>query len=218
MMIEKGSRLVMAGDSVTDCGRNYTLPPCFWSTWGDGYVHVVYSAFLSLAPDRNIMVVNQGVSGNTSADLDERWNRDIMSLSPDYVSIMIGINDVWRHFDSVVRQEKLIDKEMFRENLRSIMKKTVPSVKHVFLMTPVMFEINKTEPMFVMLKEYDAVIKETAEEYGQTFIDTQSYVDRVLAYQHPYMFTTDRVHPNLPGHFIIARSFLDAAGLFTETR
>ncbi len=213
MMLEKGSRLVMAGDSVTDCNRNYTLPPCFWSTWGDGYVHVVYSSLLAFAPDRNIMVINQGVSGNTSEDLKVRWDKDIMTLNPDYVSVMIGINDVWRHFDSVVRQEKLIDRNQFHANLREIMNRTVPSVKKVFLMTPVMFEINKNEPMFVMLREYDAVIRKVAEEFDQPFIDCQSRVDAVLKYQHPYMFTTDRVHPNLPGHMILAKCFLDAVGL-----
>jgi len=203
----------MTGDSVTDCNRNYSLPPCFWSTWGDGYVHVVYSAFLAFAPDKNIMVINQGVSGNTSEDLKVRWDKDIMQLRPDYVSVMIGINDVWRHFDSVVRQEKLIDRKQFRTNLREIMNRTISSVKKVFLMTPVMFEINKEEPMFVMLREYDLVIQEVAEEFGQPFIDCQSRVDDVLKYQHPFMFTTDRVHPNLPGHMILAKSFLDAVGL-----
>jgi lysophospholipase L1-like esterase len=210
MMLEKGSRLIMTGDSVTDCNRNYTLPPCFWSTWGDGYVHVVYSSFLAFYPDKNIMVVNQGVSGNTSKDLKVRWDKDIMSLSPDYVSIMIGINDVWRHFDSVVRQERLIDKEQFGDNLRDILSGTVPSVKKVFLMTPVMFEINRDEPMFVMLREYDAVIQKIAQEFDQPFIDCQSCVDNILKYQHPYMFTMDRVHPNLPGHMILAKCFLDA--------
>lgn len=213
MILEKGSRLVMAGDSVTDCGRNRELPPCFWSTWGDGYVHVVYANLLAFAPQSSIMVINQGVSGNTSEDLNNRWDSDIMSLKPDYVSIMIGINDVWRWFDSALRQEKLVDKDMFRANLRSIMDKTVSHVKKVFLMTPVLFELNETEPMFIKKREFDAVIKEVAKEYNQLFIDCQTPVDRVLKYQHPYMFTMDRIHPNLPGHTLIAESFLNAIEL-----
>ena len=213
MILEKGSRLVMAVDSVTDCGRNRELPPCFWSTWGDGYVHVVYANLLAFAPQSSIMVINQGVSGNTSEDLNNRWDSDIMSLKPDYVSIMIGINDVWRWFDSALRQEKLVDKDMFRANLRSIMDKTVSHVKKVFLMTPVLFELNETEPMFIKKREFDAVIKEVAQEYNQLFIDCQTPVDRVLKYHHPYMFTMDRVHPNLPGHTLIAESFLNAIEL-----
>ena len=153
MMLEKGSRLIMAGDSVTDCQRMREQAPCSWGSWGEGYVHVVYSRLLSEYPDKSIMVVNQGVSGDTSRDLLKRWDKDVMSLKPDYVSIMIGINDVWRYFDSVVRQESLVSKDEFRSNLREIVSKTKSSVKKIYFLTPVMFEINKTEPMFIMKKE-----------------------------------------------------------------
>ena len=206
----------MAGDSVTDCGRNRELPPCFWSTWGDGYVHVVYSALLSFAPQKSIFVANAGISGDTSAELLSRWDKDVMDLNPDYVSIMIGINDVWRHFDSCVRQAPLVSKEDFSANLHSIMDKTLNSkshnVKKVFLLTPVMWELNKNDPMRAMKDEYDKVIESVAKDYNQVFVNCQKKADKVLEYQSSYMFTMDRVHPNLPGHFIIAKAFLDSIG------
>lgn len=212
MILDKNSRLVMTGDSVTDCGRNRELPPCSWSTWGDGYVHVVYSNLLAFAPERSVMVVNQGVSGDTSRDLLARWDRDITPLAPDYVSVMIGINDVWRHFDSVVRQERLVTPEEFRSNLNAILDKT-SGVKKVFLMTPVYWCVCEDDPMFRLKREFDAVIKDVAERRGAVFIDVQSAADRVLKFQNPCMFTTDHVHPNLPGHTLIAECFLRAAGI-----
>ena len=50
-------------------------------------------------PPHSIRVLNTGVSGNTVRDLDARWQRDALDLKPDWLSVMIGINDVWRQFD-----------------------------------------------------------------------------------------------------------------------
>ena len=51
-------------------------------------------------PERMIRVINMGVSGNTTRDLKARWQRDVLDLKPDWLSIMIGANDVWRQYDS----------------------------------------------------------------------------------------------------------------------
>ncbi|MFR5070819.1 MAG: GDSL-type esterase/lipase family protein [Bianqueaceae bacterium] len=49
-------------------------------------------------PERHIRVINMGVSGNTSRDLSP-LGRDTMALKPNWVTIMIGINDIWRQYD-----------------------------------------------------------------------------------------------------------------------
>ena len=51
-------------------------------------------------PERMIRVINMGVSGNTTRDLKARWQTDVLDLKPDWLSIMIGANDVWRQYDS----------------------------------------------------------------------------------------------------------------------
>ncbi|MFN8378973.1 MAG: GDSL-type esterase/lipase family protein [Anaerolineae bacterium] len=45
-------------------------------------------------------VINMGVGGNTVRDLAARWESDVTALNPDWLSICIGINDVWRQFDA----------------------------------------------------------------------------------------------------------------------
>jgi acyl-CoA thioesterase-1 len=58
-------------------------------------------------------------------DLVERWERDVISLNPDIVSISIGINDVWRQLDSPeieqVFQRNL--KKYLNLSLQALMKK-----------------------------------------------------------------------------------------------
>ena len=43
-----------------------------------------------------------GLSGNTIRDLSDRWDSKYYELKPDWLSIMIGINDVWRQFDFTI--------------------------------------------------------------------------------------------------------------------
>ena len=67
---------------------------------GRGYVMMVDALLGAVYPERMIRVINMGVSGNTTRDLKARWQRDVLDLKPDWLSIMIGANDVWRQYDS----------------------------------------------------------------------------------------------------------------------
>lgn len=69
--------IVFAGDSITDCGR---LADPEWL--GTGYVRTL-AASDALASWR---VLNRGISGNRTRDLQERWNSDVLSEAPDAVS------------------------------------------------------------------------------------------------------------------------------------
>ena len=94
MKIHPESRLVMVGDSITDCGR---LPRAVGEdSLGSGYVRLVYGLLTATYPQLNIQVFNSGIGGDTVRDLKRRWQRDVLDLEPDWLSIMIGINDVWQ--------------------------------------------------------------------------------------------------------------------------
>ena len=53
---------------------------------------------------------NRGVSGNHVVDLYARIKTDIINLKPDYMSILIGVNDVWHTFDG---QENGVEAEKY---------------------------------------------------------------------------------------------------------
>ena len=99
MEFETMTRLVFAGDSVTDMGSSQPVGEGLKDRLGFGYVRMVENLLAACYPERLIRVTNSGVSGNTSRDLLARWERDVLALKPDYLSICIGINDVWRQFD-----------------------------------------------------------------------------------------------------------------------
>ena len=100
MIFENNDRIVFAGDSVTDMGSVQPVGEGLFDNLGRSYVRVVENYLVTGYPELNIRITNSGISGNTSRDLLERFDRDVVSLKPDWVSICIGINDVWRQFDT----------------------------------------------------------------------------------------------------------------------
>lgn len=96
MIFENLDRIVFAGDSVTDMGSTNPMGEGLFEGLGKSYVRVIENMLVSWYPELNIRVTNSGISGNTSRDLLNRFERDVLALKPNWVSICIGINDVWR--------------------------------------------------------------------------------------------------------------------------
>ena len=85
MIFENGDRIVFAGDSVTDMGSTNPVGEGLFDNVGRSYVRVVENMLVSWYPELNIRVTNSGISGNTSRELLERFDRDVVSLNPDWV-------------------------------------------------------------------------------------------------------------------------------------
>jgi len=214
MKIQDGQRLVFIGDSVTDMGRtrNGDAPSeGLFEPLGKGYPHVVSGLLNAFYPERLIRITNVGNSGNTVRHLKDRWQRDVIDLKPDWLSIMIGINDVWRQFDMPQIPEAAVRPEEYRSTLRELIVRTKPLLAGgLVLMTPFFIEPNPADRMRARMDEYGAVCKEIARETEVLFVDTQAAFDRILQYRHPSYITWDRVHPNIYGAAILARAFLKA--------
>jgi lysophospholipase L1-like esterase len=211
MLLEKNDRFIMAGDSVTDCGRMYESQPGGWGSFGDGYVNLVDGFLAALYPGYHLLVANEGVSGNDIVDLAARWEKDVLSLEPDWVSVMIGVNDVWRQFDGLVMPVRKVLPDEFRDTYRSLIEQTLPRVKGMLLLSPVMIEANNSNPMKQRVMEYAAIARELAEEYHLIYVDIQAKIDAFLAQgTNEYLLCSDRVHPNNKGHAILAKAVLDA--------
>ena len=99
MIFEHMDRIVFAGDSVTDMESAQPVGEGLFENVGKSYVRIVENMLAAFYPEVYLRVTNSGISGNTSRDLLQRFERDVVSLKPDWVSICIGINDVWRQFD-----------------------------------------------------------------------------------------------------------------------
>ena len=199
MKLADGDIIVFAGDSTTDADRCATADGL-----GNGYVKLVSDALYAFLPTENYRVVNAGVSGNTSLQLLERWERDVMSLTPDVVFCMIGINDVWRHFDRCEPLQKRISVQEYVENLSLICEKT-KGVRVFCIIPPYFMERNRTDEMRVMTEEYAAAAREVAKKFGADVLDVQPAFDEYMLGRSGQTISWDRVHPGWIGSQLIMR-------------
>ena len=202
----------MIGDSITDAGRAQPVGEGMGEALGRGYVALVDALLGTAYPAHHVRVVNMGTSGNTVRDLAARWQRDVLEQHPDWLSIMIGINDVWRQFDSPSRPEGHVDPEEYERTLNDLVAHTRPNVKGLVLMTPFYIEPNKADAMRAQMDRYGALVQKVAAGHDAVFVDTQAAFDRVLTSCYPATLAWDRVHPNMTGHMVLARAFLDTVG------
>lgn len=209
MIFQDKQTVVFIGDSITDCGR--PRPSTIWNAeLGGGYVAQCAALLAAHRPEVSLGIVNSGLSGNRITDLAARWEEDVFGHQPDWVSVMIGINDVWRHFDRPFLPQ--VSRDEFRTTLSGLVKMTLPRVRGMILLTPFYLEAHRGDPMRKMMDAFGAVVREVAEAEGTLFGDTQAAFDDFLKSRSTQSLCGDRVHPNTIGHAVLARVFLNTIG------
>lgn len=210
MKLAERSKLIFIGDSITDAERAKPHGEGLFGALGKGYVSQVDALLQVVYAERRIRVVNQGISGNTVRDLKARWETDVIEKRPDWLSIMIGINDVWRQFDLPWQTEQHVGPEEYAATLEELVRRTRPLVRGLVLMTPFFIEANREDAMRRQMARYATVVKDVAAKHDAVFVDVQAAFDRLLEHCHSAAVAWDRVHPTQAGHMVIARAFLQA--------
>ena len=212
MLLEKNDTLLFIGDSISDYERKRPVGEGLFNALGHSYVACAGALLNCMYPELHLRVINLGVSGNQVRDLDARWQTDVMDLKPQWVSVLIGINDVWRQFDCPQMPETHVSLQEYEETYARLIERTLPQVKGMILMTPYYMEPNRQDPMRARMDEYGAVVRKLADKYHLTFVDLQAGWDRLFQHMHSTNIAWDRVHPNQTGCMYIAKQFLQAIG------
>ena len=210
MKLENGQSILFTGDSITDCGR--ARPVGTGAGLGEGYVAFVNSLLATCYPEREVTVLNTGIGGNTVIDLDGRWESDVLAHTPDWLSVMIGINDVWRHFGDTAASGQ-ITMDLYVKTYRKLLEQIRGDLEGLVLMTPYVIEPNLSDPMRERMDKYSAVVEQFAREFDAVFVNVQAAFDHYLEHRPWQSVCEDRVHPDKSGHMIIAAAFLTAIGL-----
>ena len=209
-----GKIILFQGDSITYCIRvreseNYR---------GSGYATMVSGVLGAQAPYQYTFY-NRGISGNRVVDLYARIRIDMINLKPDYISILVGINDVW-HENS---RQNGVDAEKF-ELVYNLMleelKRDLPGVK-IMLLEPFVLPGSATCSNEENPGRWEFFSKETklrreatrrvAEKHNILFVPLQEMFDKANA-DAPAdgYWLIDGVHPSAAGHELIKNAWLEA--------
>ena len=199
-------QVVFAGYSITDAGRE-SDPDGF----GAGYVRRIAETMAARHPRLRVDVVNRGIGGNTIRDLRERWTNDILSLRPAWISIMIGINDVWRRLGCGDAADA-VPLEEFAEHYRDLVVSAEGIGSRLMLCETSVIEEDPSSEGNRLLTGYNDVIRRIAGEHDAVLVEVHREFLRAVEWRPDLQWTTDGVHPTPIGHALIAEVVLQTVG------
>lgn len=201
-------RLVFIGDSITEWGR-FEDP----LDLGDNYVRIIRDLLAIESPEMFPEIINKGIGGNRISDLAERWQEDVIALNPDWLSISIGINDVWRQLDNPDMEQIYPDQfeRIYDQLLKEVKNQTDATI---ILMEPTIIEEEIHSRGNELLKAYLQATHRLAEKYACILVPThQAFLD-VLATGLDVPLTIDGVHMSSTGNQLMAKTWLETVALF----
>lgn len=194
--------ILFVGDSITDSGR------CLTDDHFLGYGYATMTAgMIGCDYPNQYRMVNRGINGNRSIDLYARIKKDIINLKPDYLSILIGVNDVWHELDyqDGVSAEKY---EMILDTMIHEIKTALPDIQ-IVIMEPFLLRGSGTAKYFdefsVEVKKRADSAKKIAEKIHLPFVPLQSVMENFASKTSSEYILIDGVHPTYVGHELIAR-------------
>jgi lysophospholipase L1-like esterase len=204
MLLEPNQKIVFIGDSITDAGRRDIAAP-----YGNGYVSMVRNMLIARYPHLNLTFVNRGVSGNTVREIAARYERDVVSERPHWLSLMVGINDVYRQFHG--DPATAVFPVEYQATLRLLVHRVQDAFgTKVILLSPYMIEPDREQPMRRQMEVYAALMAQVAAEFKTLYVDLQEAFAQVLRVSVPQLWSDDKFHPFGVGHALIAREWLRA--------
>ncbi len=204
--------ILFQGDSITDCERRRDDP----ASLANGYPRLV-AADVGFDDPNQYIFYNRGISGNRIVDLYARIKIDIINLKPDYMSILIGVNDTWHE----INKQNGVDTAKY-EKIYSMLieevKAALPDIK-IIILEPFVLKGSATvsteeipdrwERFDKDVREKAAAARRVADKYGLKFVPLQDKFS-ALDKEHEGIWTADGVHPTVFGHELITREWLAA--------
>lgn len=167
-----GNRIVFIGDSITE----------FWQRYD--------SVFFT-----QNKYINRGISSQTTFQIQERFQNDVIDLEPKYVIILAGINDIAENNGPISIEEimnnivSMVEKAL-KNNIEVVLCSILPASD--FYWNPKIKPIEKIKQLNVLIEAYCLIEKIIFVDYYTPMVDENFGLDK--------KFTDDGVHPNLNGY------------------
>jgi len=208
--LKEGDTIVFLGDSITH--------QCLYTQYVEDY-------FYTRFPKMRLRLHNAGVGGSRAWDALLRFDQDIASYKPKYVTVLLGMNDghYAEYFDDVFTD--------YSKNMTKLLDEIEKTGATAILMTPTMFDARAKRmqkpggfmgPKAVTfynatLAYYGAWLRDTATERGLGFVDMWSPLNDITMRERQkdpkFTMIRDSVHPDAPGQVIMAVAIVDDMNL-----
>lgn len=204
----QGNRILFQGDSITDGARsrsgdlNHIL--------GHGYVFIIAANYGARFPERNLVFLNRGVSGNRATDLAERWQADALDLKPDILSILVGINDSTRN----------VPLEEYEKTYDGLLQRAVAANPDVRLVLGEPFTLpgerhkEDWDAWLLNVQARQAAVERLAVKYQAAVVHYQKAFDEAVKRAPAEYWIWDTVHPTYAGHQLMADEWVKTVSEF----
>ena len=208
----KKIKIVFQGDSITDAGRDKRN----YHDVGPGYPKYAVQHMVAANPDVEFEFINQGISGNRTSQLFDRFYSDALAFDPDIISILIGINDIWHRYGG----GKIATTDAQLElNYRSILERIRRESKaKIMMLSPFLLDKEPFEGMREDVERALPIIRRLAEEYADVYVPLDKHFEEALKTQPEALYySADGVHPNDNGRAFIGKHYFEAIAPVIES-
>lgn len=202
--MQKKQRVIFFGDSITQAGVQPT-----------GYITKLGELFKQKGVDNNFELIGAGIGGNKIYDLYLRMDDDVLSRNPDVVIIWVGVNDVWHKRTSGTGT----DPDKFEKFYTAVVKKLQQKNIKVSICTPAAIgeKTDFSNELDGDLNKYSSIIRNIAQKNNCQLIDLRkAFLQYNLANNSENkdkgILTTDGVHLNEKGNYLVAEEMMRAVG------
>lgn len=207
--VKSGDVFLCIGDSITDCGRRGEAAPL-----GNGYVRLFRDLLLAHHPERRITVINKGISGQTMVGLRDRWDDDVIYHRPDWLSILIGINDLHYVLNQRPTWEQ-VTPENYEKAYREALQRTRATLTcPIIMLEPFYISAAASDSargrVLTMIKDYIDVVRRLSREFDTRLVPLHDLFQEQLRHRDADTLCPEPVHPNASGHLVIAANLLRA--------
>ncbi|MCY2952016.1 MAG: SGNH/GDSL hydrolase family protein [Planctomycetota bacterium] len=200
LQLQQANTIVAIGDSITQ---------------GGGYLRDIDAVLAQQYPDLKIpKVINVGISGQKAEDLVKRFDKDVVQRKPAFVTLSIGINDVWHRLNKP-HDEKVL--AAYRDNVAEMVDAAQAAGIKVILLAPTLISEDPAADGNQRLLMYIAAEKQIAADKKCQFVDLHAMFLHALKHkpadEKGNWITSDGVHMNPRGDAAMAIGVLRALGV-----
>ena len=175
-------KIVLIGDSITESWKGYS--PEFFA--------------------ENPYLINKGVGGETTPQILDRFNSDVVSLEPEFVIILAGINDIAQNtgyisipetFTNIINMVEIANSHNITPVLCSVLPASKIAWKPEIKSADLVIELNDK------LKDYCTENNIAYVDYFSSMVGEKKELRSDLTY--------DGVHPDKKGYLIMEKILLE---------